>query len=164
MKKNKQAIYPGTFDPLTKGHLDIIERSLKAFDTLIVAVAEDSVKDSLFTVEEKIEIIKKETEKYKGKIKVESFKGLTTMYAEKKKVNVIIRGLRAMSDFEYEMQMALSNRELAPNIETFFLMTSEKYSHISSRFIKDIARLGGELKKFVTPNVAKKLKNKFKGK
>lgn len=155
------AVYPGTFDPITRGHLDIIKRGLKLFDTLIIAVAEDTAKEPLFDVGERIEMIREEIKGHKN-VRVESFGGLLIDYVRDKRARTIVRGLRVISDFEYEFQMALTNRELAPDIETVFMMTSENYAHISSRFIKEVARLGGELRAFVTPTVAKRLKGKFK--
>ncbi len=155
------AIYPGTFDPITKGHLDIINRGRILFDTLIVAVANSSPKSPLFSVTERVDIIRNEVKKHKN-IKVESFDGLLVNYAHEKKASTLLRGLRVISDFEYEFQMALTNRELAPDIETVFMMTAENYAHISSRFIRDIARLGGDLKSFVSPSVARALKKKNK--
>ncbi len=157
----KIAIYPGTFDPTTRGHVDIIERSRKLFDELIVVVAEDTgSKSPLFDVNERISLLRQEVKAFRN-VRVESFDGLLVNYVKKKKASVIVRGLRVISDFEYEFQMALTNRELAPKIETVFMMTAERYAHISSRFIKEIARLGGELKAFVTPGVADALKQKF---
>jgi len=155
------AVYPGTFDPLTRGHIDIIQRALKLFDLLIVAVAEDTSKRPLFDVDERVGLLRGELKGY-GNVRVESFDGLLINYVRRKKASVIVRGLRVISDFEYEFQMALTNRELAPGIETVFLMTAERHAHISSRFIKEIARLGGELKAFVTPGVARALKKKSK--
>jgi len=159
MAKNL-AVYPGTFDPVTRGHLDIIERGLKLFDGLIVAVAESTSKVTLFDAPERLDILKRETKRFKN-IKVESFDNLLIQYVREKKVNTVLRGLRVMSDFEYEFQMALTNRKLAPEIETVFMMAAESYSPISSRFIKEIARLGGDLSAFVTPFVARRLKKKF---
>ncbi|MBI5047384.1 MAG: pantetheine-phosphate adenylyltransferase [Deltaproteobacteria bacterium] len=158
--KNRIAVYPGTFDPITNGHLDVIERGLKLFDGLIVAIAESPVKEPLFTVDERIKMVKDAARKYKN-IKVESFDCLLIDYVRKKKANIILRGLRVISDFEYEFQMALTNRKLAPDIETAFMMTAEGYSYLSSRFIKEIARLGGRFDCFVPPNVAKMVKEKF---
>ena len=155
------AVYPGTFDPITRGHLDIIKRSLTLFDGLIVAVAEETSKKAFFTIGERVEMIRAEVKRHKN-VRVESFNGLLVNYLRSKKSSTILRGLRVISDFEYEFQMALTNRDLAPDIETVFMMTAENYAHISSRFIKEIARLGGKLEAFVTPNVAKKLKEKFK--
>jgi pantetheine-phosphate adenylyltransferase len=154
------AVYPGTFDPITRGHLDVIERSLNLFDELIVAVAESVVKTPLFGVGERIEMI---TEEIKGypQVSVESFDGLLIDYTKKKGCRIILRGLRVMSDFEYEFQMALTNRKLDPEMETVFMMTAESYAPMSSRFIKEIARLGGDVSAFVTPGVGKRLKDKF---
>ncbi|MBI2413053.1 MAG: pantetheine-phosphate adenylyltransferase [Deltaproteobacteria bacterium] len=153
-------VYPGTFDPVTRGHLDIIERGLRLFDRLIVAVAESQSKGPLFGVEERLEILRGELKGYKN-IKVESFDCLLIDYVREKKATTVLRGLRVISDFEYEFQMALINRKLDPSIETVFMMTGESYAPLSSRFIKEIARLGGDLDAFVTPNVAKRLKEKF---
>ena len=158
--KNRIAVYPGTFDPITNGHLDIIERGLKLFDGLIVAIAESPVKEPLFTVDERIKMVREAVKKYKN-VKVESFNCLLIDYLHKKKATIILRGLRVISDFEYEFQMALTNRKLAPEIETTFMMTAEGYSYLSSRFIKEIARLGGRFDCFVPTNVAKRLKGKF---
>ena len=159
--KNRIAVYPGTFDPITNGHLDIIERGLKLFDGLIVAIAESPVKEPLFAVEERGTMAKEAVKKYKN-VKVESFNCLLIDYLRKKNANIILRGLRVISDFEYEFQMALTNRKLASEIETVFMMTAEGYSYLSSRFIKEIARLGGRFDCFVPPNVAKMLKGIFK--
>ena len=159
MKKHI-AVYPGTFDPITNGHLDIIERGLRLFDGLIVAIAESPTKEPLFTVDERIRMVKETARKYKN-VKVESFNCLLIDYIHKKKANIILRGLRVISDFEYEFQMALTNRKLAPDIETAFMMTAGDYSYLSSRFIKEIARLGGKIDCFVPPNVAKMLRKRF---
>lgn len=153
-------VYPGTFDPITRGHLDVIERGFKLFDTLIVAVAESQSKYPLFDVSERLEIIREETKGYKN-VRVESFSGLLIDYVRKKKASTVLRGLRVISDFEYEFQMALINRKLDPSIETVFMMTSETYAPVSSRFIKEIARLGGDVSAFVTPKVARRLKEKY---
>jgi len=153
-------VYPGTFDPITKGHLDIIERGLKLFDLLIVAVAENLTKAPLFDVDERLDIIGHELKKYKN-VKVESFDTLLIDYMRKKKAKTVLRGLRVISDFEYEFQMALINRKMEPNVETVFMMTSENYAPVTSRFIKEIARLGGDVGAFVTPEVVKRLKRKY---
>lgn len=153
-------VYPGTFDPITRGHLDIIERGMNLFDELIVAVAESTAKAPLFTVKERVEIIKEETKKYKN-VRIESFNSLLIDYMKQKKAKTVLRGLRVISDFEYEFQMALTNRKLDPTIETVFMMTAENYAPISSRFIKEIARMGGDVSPFVTPNVVKRLEKKF---
>lgn len=154
------AIYPGTFDPVTRGHLDIIERGLKLFDGLIVGVAGSSSKSTLFGVDERLAMLSEETETLEG-VQVEAFNTLLIDYARSRGVGTILRGLRVMSDFEYEFQMALTNRKLAPDIETVFMMTSESYASVSSRFIKEIARLGGDVVNFVTPNVELRLKEKY---
>ncbi len=155
------AVYPGTFDPITRGHLDIIERGLTLFDELIVAVAVASTKNTLFTVDERLAMIRNEMKRYK-RVRVESFDSLLIDYVKSKRANTILRGLRVVSDFEYEFQMALINRKLAPEIETVFMMTSENYAPVSSRFIKEIALLGGDLKPFVTPGVARRLRARFR--
>ena len=155
------AVFPGTFDPITKGHLDIIKRAVALFDNVIVAAAKDPAKNTLFDADERVDMIKAEVKGYKN-VMVESFDGLLIDYVKKKKAQVVVRGLRVVSDFEYEFQMALTNKKLSPKIETVFMMTEDKYAPVSSRFIKDIARLGGKVSDFVTPNVAKKLKKRFK--
>jgi pantetheine-phosphate adenylyltransferase len=154
-------VYPGTFDPITKGHLDVIERGIKLFDVLIVGVAESMSKAPLFDVEERLEMIRAEVKKYKT-VKVESFDCLLMDYMRKKKAKIVLRGLRVVSDFEYEFQMALINRKLDPDIETVFMMTSDNYAPVSSRFIKEIARLGGDVGAFVTPGVGRRLEKKFR--
>ncbi|MFQ5735709.1 MAG: pantetheine-phosphate adenylyltransferase [Thermodesulfobacteriota bacterium] len=154
-------VYPGTFDPTTRGHLDVIERGLKLFDHLIVAVAEGFSKSTLFDVDERLEILAHEVRNH-GNVEVESFDTLLIDYVRKRKAQTVLRGLRVISDFEYEFQMALINRKLDPSVETVFMMTSESYAPVSSRFIKEIARLGGDVTPFVTPWVARKLKDKFK--
>jgi len=158
--KKRIAVYPGTFDPITNGHLDVIERGLRLFDGLIVAIAESPTKKPLFNVDERIRMVKEAVRKYRD-VRVESFDCLLIDYLHRKKANIILRGLRVISDFEYEFQMALTNRKLAPEIETTFMMTAEGYAYLSSRFIKEIARLGGRFDCFVPPNVAKMLKGKF---
>jgi pantetheine-phosphate adenylyltransferase len=155
------ALYPGTFDPVTKGHLDIMERTLRLFDFLIVAVAANPQKHPLFTAEERVAMIYEETKSWKN-IKVESFDGLLIEYARGKDAQSIIRGLRAVSDFEYEFQMALTNRSLNSNIETVFLMPSEQYTYLNSTIVKEIAQLGGDVGQFVAEGVEKRLRDKFK--
>ncbi|MDP8234332.1 MAG: pantetheine-phosphate adenylyltransferase [Candidatus Saelkia tenebricola] len=159
----KRAIYPGTFDPLTYGHLDIIKRGLCLFDEIIIAVADVTGKDALFNLKERVEIVEEVTRDCKG-IKVESFNGLVVDFADKKNIRIILRGLRMISDFEYEFQMALTNRRLAPRIETIFMMPNEKYSYISSRLIKEVSLLGADISHFIPPYVEKVLKLKFKEK
>lgn len=153
-------VYPGTFDPVTRGHLDVIERGLKLFDLLIVAVAEGFSKSTLFGVDERLDMLTGELGGY-GNVKVESFDTLLIDYVRKKDARTVLRGLRVVSDFEYEFQMALINRKLDASIETVFMMTSENFAPVSSRFIKEIARLGGDVTPFVTPRVAQRLKEKF---
>ncbi|MEE8185609.1 MAG: pantetheine-phosphate adenylyltransferase [Thermodesulfobacteriota bacterium] len=154
-------VYPGTFDPITLGHIDVIERGLKLFDHLIIAVASSPAKTPLFTIEERVEIIKEAIGSRKN-LEVERFSGLLVDYIDKRRANAILRGLRVVSDFEYEFQMALTNRKLDPRVETIFLMTAECYSYISSRFIKEISRLGGNVDCFVPENAAKKLKERYR--
>ncbi|MFQ5328611.1 MAG: pantetheine-phosphate adenylyltransferase [Thermodesulfobacteriota bacterium] len=161
MKKGSAIIYPGTFDPITLGHIDVIKRGSKLFETLIVAVAGSSAKGTLFTVEERVEMIRAAVGESRNLI-VESFDGLLVDYVNRRGVNAIMRGLRAVSDFEYEFQMALINRKINEEVETIFLMTAERYSYISSRFIKEIARLGGSVDCFVPENVTNRLKEKHR--
>ena len=159
----KTAIYPGTFDPITYGHIDVIKKSLKLFDKIIVAVSEVSEKNYLFSSEERIDIVNKALFKdlklNKKKIIVVSFGSLTTDLCKKYKSNIILRGLRAVSDFEYEFQLAGMNRKLNNKIETIFLMSDLENQIISSRFVKEIAQHGGNLKKFTTKSTIKSLKN-----
>lgn len=158
-------VYPGTFDPVTFGHMDIIERALPFVDKLIVAVATNAGKGPLFTLEERIELIRYEIDKIENpeskEIEVLGFDNLLVEFAKSHNAQILIRGLRPVSDFEYEFQMAGTNRKLAPHIETVFLMASEPYQLIASRFVKDVARLGGELSSFTSPYIAQKVKEKF---
>ena len=158
----KVAIYPGTFDPITKGHLDIIKRSCKFVDKLIIAVSDNKKKNTLFKISERIEMIK-EVIQDEGlvNIDVDSFNELLMNYANKKKANIVIRGLRAISDFEYEFQMTGMNYKLNPKIETVFLMSSDKYQLISSKLIKEINSLKGDVSQFVPKVVENKLKTKI---
>lgn len=146
------AIYPGTFDPLTLGHLDLIERASHIFDRVIVAVVVNSRKNTVFSAEERVEMVKASTRNLKN-VKVESFDGLLVAYARKKGVHVLLRGLRAFSDFEYEFQMALTNRKLAREIETIFLMPKETYSYINSSTVREVVERGGDSSGFVPPAV-----------
>lgn len=155
------AIYPGSFDPVTNGHIDLIERASRIFNKVIVGVANNSQKTPLFSLDERMEMICQVTKKWKN-IEVEAFDGLVTEYARKKKVHVLIRGLRMISDFEYEFQMALTNRRLAPTIETVFLMPSENYSYLSSTLLKEAASLGADVSSFVPKSVEARLKERLK--
>jgi pantetheine-phosphate adenylyltransferase len=157
----KRAIYPGTFDPITNGHIDIIKRAALIFDETIISVAKYPSKDTLFSYQERLKIVKEATRRMK-KVRVEGFDGLVVDFARKKKIKVIIRGLRMISDFEYEFQMALTNRNLAPEIETLFLMPHPWYSYISSRLIKEAASLGANLKQFLPDSALKALSKKNK--
>ena len=161
----KKAIYPGTFDPITFGHIDLIKKSLNIFDQVIVAVSDGNTKNYLFNVEEREHLIKKalfnDLKFNKKKIVVTSFKTLTTDFCKKMKSNVILRGLRATSDFEYEFQLAGMNKKLNNVIETVFLMSDPENQIISSKFVKEIIELRGDIKKFTTKTVIKSLKEKF---
>ena len=153
------AIYPGSFDPLTNGHVDIIERGARIFDSIIVAILANVEKKPLFSEQERVAIIR---DVFTGKdnVQVETFEGLLVDYAQRKKASVLVRGLRAVSDFEYEFQMALMNRHLAPGLETVFMMPAEQYTYISSRLIKEVFMLGGEVEGLVPPIVEDKLRAK----
>ena len=157
------AIYPGSFDPLTNGHVDIIERGSRIFDEIIVAILGNVEKTPLFSEAERVGILQ-HVFKDRVNVKVETFSGLLVDYAQLKKASVIVRGLRAVSDFEYEFQMALMNRHLAPGIETVFMMPAEQYTYISSRLIKEVFTLGGEITGLVPPIVEEKLRAKQKAK
>ena len=156
----KSGIYAGTFDPMTLGHLDLIERAARIFDRLIIAVAESSRKAVLFSIEERIEMAQACVGDLSN-VEVESFDGLLVEYAREKGVHILIRGLRAFSDFEFEFQMALTNRKLAPDIETIFLMPNEDYSYISSSTVKDVAQYGGDTRDFVAVPVEEALRRKY---
>ncbi len=162
---SKIAIYPGTFDPITYGHIDVIKKALKLFDKIVVGVSDVSSKNYLFSSEERIEILNKALFKdlklNKKKIIVVSFGSLTTDLCKKYKSNIILRGLRAVSDFEYEFQLAGMNRKLNQNIETIFLMSDVENQIISSRFVKEIVKLNGDIKKFTTKSTIKSLKEKY---
>lgn len=154
------AVYPGTFDPVTNGHLDIIERASALFEKVIVTVAVNSNKTPLFSKEERKDMIVNATSGF-GNVEVDSFDGLLVDYAQNKKASVIIRGLRAISDFEYEFQMSLTNRKLAPAINTIFLMPNEKYTYLNSSLIRELAKFHADIEDFVPAYVLNKLKEKF---
>ena len=156
-----KAVYPGSFDPITNGHVDIINRGLKIFDKILVAVLENPKKTPLFTTKERISMIKEVFSDQKN-VEVKAFKGLLVEFAKKNEAKIVIRGLRAISDFEYEFQMALMNRKLNPEIETFFMMPNVSYTFLSSKLVKEIFMLGGCLKDLVPVHVEKKLREKFK--
>ncbi|SES99503.1 pantetheine-phosphate adenylyltransferase [Stigmatella erecta] len=153
------AIYPGSFDPLTNGHLSLIQRGLKMFDRLIVAIAVNPKKTPLFSLEERKVLIREACQD--DRVEVDSFQGLLVEYAKQRQVHVLIRGLRAVSDFEYEFQLANMNRKLAPGIETVFMMTGEDYFYISSQLVREVASLGGDVTGLVPANVNAKLLEKF---
>ncbi len=157
----KSAVYPGTFDPITNGHIDIIKRSLRIFDRVIIAVAPNPKKTPLFDINERIFMIEEATKGMQN-IEIEPFEGLLVDYIRQKGAIAIIRGLRAVSDFEYEFQMALMNRKLSDTIETVFMMPSEEYSYLTSSLIKEVASYGGEVKDLVPSIAAKRLKDIFK--
>ena len=157
-----RAIYPGSFDPLTFGHVDIIERSARLFDHVVVAILTNSQKAPLFSAEERIEIMREILKPRFANVEVDAFHGLLVDYAIQKKAQVIVRGIRAVTDYEYEFQMALMNRRLAPEIETVFMMPAENYSYLSSRLVKEIAELGGSVSGLVPEIVEKRLKQRFR--
>lgn len=158
----KRAIYPGSFDPLTFGHIDIIERSVRLFDEVIVALLTNPQKAPLFTVEERVEIMRDILTPRFPNVQIEVFHGLLVDYATQKQAQVIVRGIRAVTDYEYEFQMALMNRRLAPGIETVFMTPAENYSYLSSKLVKEIAELGGSVSGLVPDIVEKRLKQRFR--
>jgi pantetheine-phosphate adenylyltransferase len=159
MSKPVTAIYPGSFDPVTNGHLDLIARGATIFDQLIVAVAQNLEKEPLFAVKERVEMLEAVTFEWKN-VEVDVFDGLLVNYARGEGAGVIVRGIRAVSDYEYELQMAMMNRKLEPDIETVFMLPAEPYSYLSSRLVKEIARLGGPVDDLVPPIVAERLRAK----
>jgi pantetheine-phosphate adenylyltransferase len=160
--KKTIAIYPGSFDPLTNGHLDLIERGSKIFDELVVAILRNPEKDPLFTLEERIEILESEIARWSN-VRAEAFDGLLVDYARRHNAGAVLRGIRAISDYEYELQMALMNRKLDPRLETVFMMPAEAYSYVSSRLVKEVARLGGSVRGLVPQLVEQRLENKING-
>lgn len=157
--KRVTAIYPGSFDPVTNGHLDLIERGAKIFDRLIVSVLRNEEKQPLFSVAERLEMLREVVRPWPN-VEVDVFHGLLMDFARKKKADVILRGIRAISDYEYELQMALMNRKLEPGVETVFMMPAEAYSYISSRLVREVARLSGSVKDLVPPIVEERLRAK----
>jgi len=161
-RKFVRAIFPGSFDPITNGHLDVIERGIKLFDELIIAVGKSPIKNQLFTPEERVEMIEEIIRRRKmPDVVVESFEGLTVEYAARKKADVILRGLRSLTDVQYEFQLAMTNRAVA-GIETVFVMTGEQFGFTSSTLIREVASLGGDLTNLIPGNVQKRLKQRFK--
>ncbi len=160
--KHTRGLYPGTFDPVTYGHIDLIERALTIFDEVLVSVAHQSPdKAPLFTVEERVQLLKQATRGLGKRVRVESFDGLVVDYARRQKVNAMIRGVRMISDFEYEFQMALTNRKLANEIQTIFLMPHESYVYISSRLVRQLSTLGGDISAFVPKFVLQAIRRKL---
>jgi pantetheine-phosphate adenylyltransferase len=156
----RRAVYPGSFDPVTNGHLDVIERASRLYDEVIVAVAHNESKTGLFSFEERMALLQ-EVVAHHPNVRITQFSGLLVDYARQVQAQVIIRGLRAVSDFEYEFQMALMNRKLEGGVETMFLMPKEEYTYLSSRLVKEIARLGGNIDVFVPDSIARALREKF---
>lgn len=154
------AIYPGSFDPITNGHLDLIERGSRLFDRMIVAILRNETKEPLFTVEERMAMLREVVKVYPN-VEVDCFHGLLVDYATEKKATVLLRGVRAISDYEYELQMALMNRRLRPDIETVFMMSGEAYSFISSRLVKEVFSLGGDISGMVPPSVEARLRDRL---
>jgi pantetheine-phosphate adenylyltransferase len=161
-RRTTMAVYPGSFDPITNGHLDIIARGLTVFDEVVIAILVNPDKEPLFSVEERFDIIR-ETYAGDARVRVDTFSGLLVDYAEKVGASVIVRGLRAISDFEYEFQMALMNRRLNPRIETVFMMPAEGYSYLSSRLVKEVFTLGGNIHDLVPAVVERRLRGKYGG-
>ncbi|MFQ5787340.1 MAG: pantetheine-phosphate adenylyltransferase [Thermodesulfobacteriota bacterium] len=156
----RKAIYPGTFDPVTYGHLDVIKRGSKIFDELIVAVGHNPLKNPIFTIKERMDMLSKNTREVQN-TRVDCFEGMLTNYMKETQANVILRGIRTVSDFEHEFQRALTNRVLTADIETVFIMTSQEYSFLNSSLIKEAVSLGGDISKFVPSDVEKQLQQKF---
>jgi pantetheine-phosphate adenylyltransferase len=159
--QNVTAIYPGSFDPVTNGHLDLISRGARIFGRLIIAVLRNAEKSPLFSLDERVEMLREATTTWRENVEVDVFDGLLMDYARRRKALVIVRGIRAISDYEYELQMALMNRKLEPGIETMFMMPAEAYSYLSSRLVREIAQLGGAVKDLVPAAVEERLRAKF---
>jgi pantetheine-phosphate adenylyltransferase len=159
----KKAIYPGSFDPVTKGHLDVIERACGVFDRVVIGVANNEKKHPLFNTQERVSLVQQaiKDSKFADHLEVKTLDGLLVDFAHQEGVQAIVRGLRAVSDFEFEFQLALMNRSLAPELETIFLMPTEEYTYLSSSIVKEVARLGGDISAFVPPATLKALKSKF---
>lgn len=159
-EQDRTVVYPGTFDPFTNGHLDVIRRAKKIFPRVVVAVGPNPAKEALFNVEERVEMIRQSVRRIDS-VEVTCFEGLITEFLRKKRFRVILRGIRTFTDYEYEFQMALTNRSIAGQIETVFIMPAEEYSYISSRLVKEVASLGGNVSGFVPPQVLRRLKQKY---
>jgi pantetheine-phosphate adenylyltransferase len=159
--KQIKAIYPGSFDPLTNGHLDLIERGSKIFHELVVAILRNSEKEPLFDVEERCDMLKEATLRWPN-VRIDTFSGLLVDYVVQQNANAVLRGIRAISDYEYELQMALMNRKLNASVETIFMMPAEAYSYLSSRLVKEVFRLGGSVRDLVPPQVEERLYNKVR--
>ena len=157
--KQRIALYPGTFDPITYGHIDVVQRATELFSRVVVLVARNSTKQPMFTEEERAAMIREVFRRH-PRVEVDAFDGLLVEYARKRKASVIVRGLRAVSDFEFEFQMALTNRKLAPTIDTVFLVPHEKYTYLNSTIVREVARLGGDVSDFVPPGVRRRLVEK----
>lgn len=161
-RKPTTGLYPGTFDPVTNGHIDLVQRALRIFDRVVVAVAsEHTEKHPLFSLEERVSMLRRAVRPWGSRVTVEAFSGLVVDFARRKGADTMIRGVRMFSDFEYEFQMALTNRKLAPKIETMFLMPHESYAYLSSRLIKEVAGLGGDVRTFVPPFVWTEIRKKL---
>ncbi|MDR2690307.1 MAG: pantetheine-phosphate adenylyltransferase [Azoarcus sp.] len=159
--KNTTAVYPGTFDPFTRGHEDLVRRAVDMFDRIIVAVAASAGKGPLFSLDERVDIIAEVLQEFADRIEVTPFTGLLADFAHRRGANVMVRGLRAVTDFEYEMQMASINRKLAPDLETVFFTPTEQYTFLSASVVREIARFGGDVSAFVHPTVIARLQRKF---
>ncbi len=162
MEKKYSVVYPGSFDPPTNGHIDIISRAINLFGNIVIAIITNPVKKATFTVEERVKMLKLCTKKFSDKVEIDTFDGLLVDYLKKKGIKIVIRGLRMLSDFEYEFQMALTNRKLFPSMEIVYLMPDEKWSYVSSSLVKEIAMYNGEFSCFVPREIVGMIKSKFK--